>query len=76
MTGPPVSLEVGVSAPHIGTHRAGERCGVVLTGPTPSRLTSALLPVRPAPSSAGLILLLGPEVYREMATEIFRMDPH
>jgi hypothetical protein len=49
MTGPPVSLEVGVSAPHIGAHRAGKRSGVVLTGPTPSRLTPAHLAVQPAP---------------------------
>ncbi len=50
MTGPPVSLEVGVSAPHIGTHRAGERGGAVLTGPAPPRLTAALLAaVQPAP---------------------------
>jgi hypothetical protein len=50
MTGPPVSLEVGVSAPHIGAHRAGERSGAVLTGPASSRLSPALLAaVQPAP---------------------------
>ncbi len=50
MTGPPVSLEVGVSAPHIGAHGAGKRGGAVLTGPNPSRLTPArLAAVHPAP---------------------------